>query len=84
MGKEPRRRQRCRCRSQSKPTDFHRFLPPVPRLEALHWADTHPTSLTDMVLFCEQTHHQLHHGTTIRLKDGRWLNHSGWTDSPPG
>ena len=51
---------------------------------ATPWADTHRTSLTDTVLFCEQTHHQLHHGTTIRLKDGRWLNQDGWTNGPPG
>lgn len=35
VGKQPRRRQRWRCRSASDPSDFHRFLPPVPRLEAL-------------------------------------------------
>jgi len=51
---------------------------------ATPWADTHRTSLTDTVLFCEQTHQQLHHGTTIRLKDGRWLNQDGWTNGPPG
>ena len=35
VGKQPRRRQRWRCRSVSNPSDFHRFLPFVPRLEAL-------------------------------------------------
>lgn len=34
-GERPRRRQRWRCRSASDTSDFHRFLPPVPRLEAL-------------------------------------------------
>ena len=51
---------------------------------ATPWADSHRTSLTDTVLFCEQTHHQLHHGKTIRLKDGRYLNQNGWTNGPPG
>lgn len=35
VGKEPWRRQRWRCRSVSNPADCHRFLPAVPRLEAL-------------------------------------------------
>ena len=51
---------------------------------ATPWADSHRTSQDDTVLFCEHTHHQLHHGATIRLKDGRWLNQHGWTTGPPG
>ncbi len=35
VGTEPRRRQRWRCRSRIDLSDFHRFLPMVPRLEAL-------------------------------------------------
>ena len=51
---------------------------------ATPWARRRRTSLDDTVLFCEQTHHQLHHGATIRLKDGRWLDRDGWTDGRPG
>lgn len=32
---------------------------------------------------CPSTHHDLHEGhKTIQLKDGRWLNHTGWTQPP--
>jgi hypothetical protein len=42
------------------------------------WHRTGTTSLSDSVLFCEQTHAQLHRGRTIRLKDGRRLGPHGW------
>ena len=42
------------------------------------WATSGTTSLTDTVLLCEQSHSQLHHGHTIRLKDGRHLGPHGW------
>ena len=42
------------------------------------WAQSGTTSLSDSVLLCEQTHHQLHQGRTIRLKDGRRLGPHGW------
>ena len=42
------------------------------------WATTGTTSLTNTVLLCDRTHHQLHHGKTIRLKDGRRLGPHGW------
>ena len=45
---------------------------------ATPWHRTGTTSLTDTVLLCEQTHHQLHTGHTIRLKDGRTLGPDGW------
>lgn len=39
------------------------------------------TSLGDTVWLCDATHRDVHVGKkTIRLKDGRWLNESGWTD----
>jgi len=50
---------------------------------ATPWAHRRRTSLDDTVLFCEQTHHQLHHGATVKIKDGRWLDQHGWTDRPP-
>ncbi len=47
------------------------------------WAQCHTTSLTDAVLICEPSHHDLHSGGhTLRLKDGRWLNEHGWADGP--
>ena len=37
------------------------------------------TSLTDTVMLCELSHHDLHDGgKTIRLKDGRRINPYGW------
>ncbi len=51
---------------------------------ATPWAHTGSTSLHDTVLLCEQTHHQLHTGTTIRLRNGRWLGPNGWADRPDG
>jgi hypothetical protein len=42
------------------------------------WARTGRTSLGDTVLLCEQTHHVLHSGRTIRLVDGRTLGPHGW------
>ena len=36
VGAAPRRRQRYRCLNPDGPAGFHRWLPPVPRLEALH------------------------------------------------
>ena len=43
------------------------------------WAVCGTTSLSDTVLLCEQTHHDLHSGgRTILLKDGRRLGPSGW------
>jgi len=52
----------------------HRLIP-----HHVHpWARSQATSLTDTVLFCEQTHAQLHQGQVIRLKDGRRLDAKGW------
>ena len=50
---------------------------------ATPWGRCGTTSLKDTVLFCEQTHHDLHSGgKTILLKDGRWLGPHGWADGP--
>ena len=52
---------------------------------ATPWGRCGTTSLKDTVLFCEQTHHDLHSGgKTILLKDGRWLGPDGWADGPGG
>jgi hypothetical protein len=48
------------------------------------WARCHTTSLADTVSLCDQTHHHIHSGSQIRLKDGRWLDKDGWTDGPHG
>ena len=58
----------------------HRLTPH----HATPWAECGTTSLSDTVLFCEQTHHHLHTGRTIRLKDGRWLGPRGWVNGPDG
>ncbi len=48
------------------------------------WATCGSTSLQDTVMFCEQTHHHLHTGRIIRLRDGRWLGPRCWVDGPDG
>ena len=45
------------------------------------WNRCGTTSLSDTVLLCEQTHHHLHTGHTIVLKDGRRLGPHGWIRS---
>jgi hypothetical protein len=43
------------------------------------YATSGETSLTDTVMLCELSHHDLHDdGKTIRLKDGRRINPHGW------
>ncbi len=49
---------------------------------ATPWAASRTTSVTDTVLLCEQTHHLLHTGHPVRLKDGRWLDAHGWRRKP--
>jgi hypothetical protein len=38
------------------------------------------TSLADTALLCEIAHADLHHGKTIRLKNGHSINEHGWVD----
>ena len=42
------------------------------------WARSGITSYADTVLLCEQDHHYLHTGHTLRLKDDRRLGPHGW------
>ena len=44
------------------------------------YAKSGTTSLTDTALFCDTSHTDLHHGKTIRLKNGRSINENGWVD----
>ncbi|MCU1672794.1 MAG: hypothetical protein JWN77_907 [Frankiales bacterium] len=46
------------------------------------YARSGTTSVRDTVMVCEGTHHDIHHGKTIRLKDGRLLNANGWVTPP--
>ena len=60
---------------------------PVPgrRLTAHHvtpYADSGTTTLADSVLLCEPSHHQLHEGQLLQLKDGRWIGPHGWVPPP--
>ncbi len=52
----------------------HRLVPH----HADPWATSGSTRLDDTVLLCEQTHHHLHRGATVRLEDGRRLGPHGW------
>lgn len=42
------------------------------------WAVSGTTSIRDTTMFCEISHADLHHGKTIRLKNGRSINEQGW------
>jgi hypothetical protein len=44
------------------------------------WHRTSTTSLSTTVPLCEADHHQLHHGRTLTLRDGRRLSADGWVD----
>jgi hypothetical protein len=56
----------------------HRLVPHHPDA----FAKCGITSFHDAVLFCEQTHHDVHSGHTVQLKDGRWLSADGWVEGP--
>ena len=38
------------------------------------------TSLGDTIWACDTLHHDLHHGKTVRLRNGRSLTDAGWVD----
>lgn len=42
------------------------------------YARSQSTSFEDSVLLCESSHHDVHHGKVVRLKDGRLLGPAGW------
>ncbi len=47
------------------------------------FAEDQITSLEETVGVCDQLHHDIHVGKrTVQLRDGRWLNESGWTTEP--
>ncbi len=47
------------------------------------YAEDQITSLEDTLAICDSLHHDLHTGKrTVRLRDGRWLNESGFVDPP--
>ena len=55
--------------------------PPGTRIIPHHpdaYARSQLTSLRDTVNLCESTHHHVHSGKIIRLKDGRLLGPDGW------
>ena len=65
---------RCQSRGCRRPGQIPHHADP--------WARCGTTSLRDTALVCQPCHHDLHVGKqTLRLRDGRWLNENGWTDS---
>jgi len=47
------------------------------------YAEDAITSLDDTLPVCDVLHHDLHDGhRTVRLRDGRYLNEHGFTDTP--
>jgi hypothetical protein len=58
---------------------------PLTGLEPHHvtpWATTGTTSLRDTIWACPVLHHDLHHGRTATLRNGRHLTQHGWTSGP--
>ena len=46
------------------------------------WWLSRITRLKDLAPLCESHHHDIHEGRrTLRLRDGRYINPTGWTDS---
>lgn len=56
------------------PATGDRLIPHHPEL----FSKTGTTSLEEAIPLCEQEHYYVHHGTLIKLKDGRWLGPDGW------
>ena len=47
------------------------------------YAEDQITSLEDTLAICDSLHHDLHTGKrTVRLRDGRWLDETGFVDPP--
>lgn len=47
------------------------------------WWLTRRTRLADLVPYCDGCHHDLHEGgQTLKLRNGRWIGPTGWTDPP--
>jgi hypothetical protein len=40
------------------------------------------TSLAETIWVCPKLHHDIHHGRTVQLRDGRHLNEHGWVEQP--
>jgi len=57
---------------------------PLAPHHAIPWSHCHTTSISDTVLLCEKSHHDLHTGgRTLKLRDGRRLNASNRIHDPP-
>lgn len=50
---------------------------------AQRWADHSRTSLDETFHLCKGTHHAIHAGKTVLLRDGRYLSEAGVSDHPP-
>jgi hypothetical protein len=47
------------------------------------WWLSRRTRLADLVPLCDSNHHDIHEGhRTLRLRDGRYINPTGWADGP--
>jgi len=57
---------------------------PLAPHHAIPWSHCHTTSISDTVLLCEKSHHDLHTGgRTLKHRDGRRLNASNRIHDPP-
>ncbi|MCW2600470.1 MAG: uncharacterized protein JWM02_2299 [Frankiales bacterium] len=60
---------------------------PTVTLEPHHvhaYAATGTTNVHDTIWACDTLHHDLHHGKTVQLRNGRYLSQHGWTTDPNG
>ena len=49
-----------------------------------HWLDGGPTDPDNLVLLCDQHHHDHHdRGHDLQHHDSRWLTQAGWGTDPP-
>jgi hypothetical protein len=46
------------------------------------WATHGRTSLGETIMACPSLHQDIHHGKTVQLRDGRWINQDGPTTRP--
>lgn len=56
---------------------------PLASLEPHHvrgFAESGTTSLAETIWACPSLHHDLHHGRTVLLRNGRYLSEQGWVD----
>jgi hypothetical protein len=72
-----------RCAGDGCCTGLPDLLTPIRPHHVLGWAEDQITSLDDTLPVCQVLHRDLHEGhRTVLLRNGRYLNEHGYTDTP--